>query len=105
MKINLPAFASGYEHRPLHRDMPLVLIQNAKVSETSRCIYCDVGCVDNRDSPVHSRDDLYGQTRSEAELFLRVSSRVKQYTSNFLLLVTSCELELETTRLFCRART
>ena len=84
MKKNLPAYASGYEHRSLHRGMPLVLIQNAKASETLLCIHCDVGCVDNCDSAVHSRDDLYGQTRSEAELFLRVSSRVKQYTSNFL---------------------
>ena len=81
-KKNLLAYASGYEHRPLHRGMPLVLIQNAKASETSRCIHCDVGCVDNCDSAVHSRDDLYGQTRSETGLFLRVSSRVKQFTSD-----------------------
>ena len=76
------AFASGYKHRPLHCGMPLVLNQNAKVSETSRCVHCDVGCVDNRDSAVYSRDDLHGQTRSETELLLQVSSRVKQCTSN-----------------------
>ena len=51
---------SGHEHRPLHRGMPLAFLHNAKIPKTSRCLHCDVGCLGGRDSPLRSRDDLYG---------------------------------------------